>query len=291
MEVHNMWQYGFFNSINGDRLYNADQMSRIFEGLITDGVYESVGDKLAVQPNDGMTIQIATGRGWFNKRWVENNTPYAITLEASDVTLSRYAAVCVRVDVSDTGRSAEPYIKYGNFASDPVKPEIERNDVVTEYCLAYVLIGAGVTEITAEAIEDTRGNSELCGWVTGLIEQLSTTTLFSQWEALFSNWFNGLKDIINENTETMLVQALPVNTTLTLTSTGWTEAESGYTQTVTLEGMTATKTIIAQANDETSEAYGTANVKCTAQDTDSITFSAASLPDTDIKVDFCYFGV
>ena len=285
-----MWQYGFFNSINGDRLYNADHMSRIFEGLITDGVYESVGDKLAVQPNSGMTIQIATGRGWFNKRWVENTTPYAIALEASDVTLSRYAAVCIRVDNSDTGRSAEPYIKYSDFASEPVKPEIERNEVITEYCLAYILIGAGVNEISAEHIEDTRGNSELCGWVTGLIEQLSTTTLFSQWEALFTNWFNGLKDIINENTETMLIQALPVNTTLTLTSDGWTESESGYTQTLTVQGMTATKTIIAQANDETSEAYGTANVKCTAQDLDSITFTAASLPESEIKVDFCYFG-
>ena len=62
------WKSGFFNSVNGDRLYNADDMSKIFDGLITDGVYESVDDKLAVQPNSGMTIQIATGRGWFNKR-------------------------------------------------------------------------------------------------------------------------------------------------------------------------------------------------------------------------------
>ena len=88
----------------------------------------------------------------------------------------------------------------------------------------------------------------------------------------------------------MLVQALPVNTTLTLASDGWVESESGYTQTLTVQGMTATKTIIAQANDETSEAYGTANVKCTAQELDSITFTAASLPESEIKVDFCYFG-
>lgn len=57
-----MWNSGFFNSINGDRLYDADQMSKIFEGLITDGVYESVGDKLAVQPSGAMTIQIGTGQ-------------------------------------------------------------------------------------------------------------------------------------------------------------------------------------------------------------------------------------
>jgi hypothetical protein len=286
-----MWQYGFFNSINGDRLYNADQMSKIFEGLITDGVYESVGDKLAVQPNSGMTIQIGTGRGWFNKRWVDNTTPYAITLEASDVTLNRYAAVCVKVDTSDAVRSAEPYIKYSDFASDPVKPTIERSETLNEYCLGYVYIGAGVTEITAEHIEDTRADESLCGWVTGLIEQLSTATLFTQWEAMFNNWFNGLKDIINENTETMLVQALPKETVLTLSADGWTEAESGHSQTLSVQGMTSTKTIISQANEETGEAYATANVKCSTQDTDSITFTAASLPETDIKVDFCYFGV
>jgi hypothetical protein len=89
----------------------------------------------------------------------------------------------------------------------------------------------------------------------------------------------------------MLVQALPVNTTLTLSSDGWTEVDGTYTQTLTVETMSATKTIIAQANDETSEAYGTANIKCSDQNDGSVTFSAASLPEVDIKVDFCYFGV
>ena len=30
--------YGFFNSISGDRSYNADQMSAYFEGLVLDGL-------------------------------------------------------------------------------------------------------------------------------------------------------------------------------------------------------------------------------------------------------------
>ena len=66
------WTSGFFNSVGGDRVYNADQMSELFTGLITNGVYESVKNKLAVEPNSGMTIQINTGRGWFNGRWVDN---------------------------------------------------------------------------------------------------------------------------------------------------------------------------------------------------------------------------
>ena len=79
-----MWKSGFFNSINGDRKYDAEEMSEIFQGLISDGVYESVGNKLAVRPQDGMTIKIDTGRGWFDKRWAENSSEYLMTLESAD---------------------------------------------------------------------------------------------------------------------------------------------------------------------------------------------------------------
>lgn len=286
-----MWNSGFFNSINGDRLYDADQMSRIFEGLITDGVYESVGDKLAVQPSSGMTIQIATGRGWFNKRWVENSTPYTITLEASDVVLSRYAAICVRVDTSESGRTAQPYVKYSEYGSAPNKPVMTRSETVNEYCLAYVHIGAGVSEITAVDIEDTRGNNDLCGWVTGLIEQLSTTTLFTQWQAAFASWFDNLQDVINENTELMLVNALPKNDTAILRVSEWVEIDDVYTQTVPVVGMTETKTVIVQANDETTETYASNGVKCSAQADGSLTFTAVNLPSVDITVEVNHFGV
>ena len=285
------WKSGFFNSVNGDRLYNADDMSKIFEGLITDGVYESVGNKLAVQPNSGMTIQIASGRGWFNKRWVENSTPYTLTIESADVTLNRYAAVCIKVDNTDSVRNATPYIKYSEYATTAVKPIMTRTDTVKEYCLAYVYIPANTKTITASLIEDTRGNNDLCGWVTGLIEQLSTTTLFTQWQSIFDNWFNNLGDLINENTETMLVNALPNSTIITLSSTGWTESSGVYTQSVTVQGMTETKTVISQANAETTEAYAASDIKCTAQSTNSVTFTATNLPTQNIKVDFVYFGV
>lgn len=218
-----MWTSGFFNSVNGDRVYSAQQMSEIFEGLITDGVYESVGNKLAVQPSSGMTIQIATGRGWFNKHWVNNNTPYLITLEAADVTLNRYAAICVRVDDTESVRNATAYVKYSEYATTPVKPTMTRTSTVREYCLAYVYIKAGATSITAANIEDTRANESLCGWVTGLIDQLNSKTLFDQFTAIFNEWFERLEDTFNENTEVVLVNAMPVSATLTLRASGWTD--------------------------------------------------------------------
>ena len=178
------WTSGFFNSVNGDRLYNADQMSRIFEGLITDGVYESVANKLAVQPNSGMTIQIATGRGWFGRHWVNNDSEYKLTVDQSDVILNRYVAVVIKVDDTDAVRDAVPYLKYSDYATTPVKPTMTRTETVKEYCLAYIYIKAGATAITASDIEDTRQDTNLCGWVTGLIDQITPDTLYTRFTGL-----------------------------------------------------------------------------------------------------------
>lgn len=286
-----MWENGFFNAVNNDRVYNAELLSGIFEGLITDGVYASVGNKLAVSPSGGMGVQIDTGRGWFAKHWVNNNSPYQMTLEASDVVLNRYCAVCIRVDTTEAVRSAVPFLKYSDFATTPVKPTMTRTETVNEYCLAYVYIPAGSSAVTAANIEDTRGNNDLCGWVTGLIEQLSTTTMFSQWEAIFTDWFSGLADMLNENTEAMLVAALPVSVTVTLPAADWTAANGIYTQSVEVISMNTTKTVLVSPSDDSAEAYAAAEIRCTAQGSNTLTFSAVSLPTADISVNVIHMGV
>jgi len=285
------WEFGFFNSVNGDRVYNAQQMSSIFEGLITDGVYESVGNKMAVQPNSGMTIQIASGRGWFKRHWVNNDTPHLMTLEASDVTLNRYAAICIRVDDSDGVRSAIPYIKYSTYATSPTKPTMARSEYINEYCLAYVYIKAGASTITFSDIEDTRANTELCGWVTGLIEQLNSTTLWSQWEALFTEWFNGLQDLINANTEAMLVNALPTSLTVTLNTEDWVSESGVYKQNITVTGMTDTKSVIVNPTLTSASTYSASEVRCSGQSTNTLEFTAVSQPTEAINIDVLHLGV
>lgn len=195
------WSYGFFNSVDGDRTYNAQQMSEIFDGLITEGVYEAVGNKLAVQPNDGMTIQINTGRGFVGKHWVKNDSIYTHTLEPSDVLLNRYCAVCIRADDTDSVRNAVPYFKYSEFATNPVKPTMVRTEKITERCLAYIYIKAKAKAITAADIEDTRGDTNLCGWVTGLIDQVDTTTLWEQYKAEWNTFMDANEAEIEAVTE------------------------------------------------------------------------------------------
>ena len=308
-----MWSYGFYNSVNGDRLYNAQQMSELFEGLITDGIYESVGNKLAVQVNNGMTIQINTGRGWFGGHWVKNDSLHLLTLEASDVLLNRYCAVCVRTNKSESVRSSTPYLKYSDFATTPVKPSMERTETVKEYCLAYIYIPAGSSAITAANIEDTRGNNNLCGWVTGVIDQVDTTTLWEQYKAqwqqfmseadaendtwqaeqraAFTEWYNGLVDLINENTETMLVNAIPVSLTVTLTTAGWVAENGLYKQTVTVNSMNATKSVVVSPNSETATVYSASEVRCTGQGANTLEFAAVTQPTEAIKVDVLHMGV
>lgn len=286
-----MWNSGFFNSVNGDRLYNADQLSRIFEGLITDGVYEAVGDKMAVQPSADMTIQIASGRGWCKKHWFENDTAYQLTLEEADVTLNRWCAVCIRADETDSVRDVKPILKYSEYATTPVKPTPTNTETVKELILAYVYIKAGATEIKAGDITDTRADEALCGWVTGLIEQIKSATLFEQFTAIFTEWFEGLQDLINENTETMLVSALPVSVTLTLTAEGWVSENGIYKQAVEVIGMNDTKSVLANPTADSVTAYSASEIKCSAQSTNTLEFTAVTAPTEAVNVDVLHLGV
>ena len=57
-----MLRYGFYNSVNGDRKYEAEDMGRLFDGIIQDGVFYSVGNRFRVEAAGGMYITVGTGR-------------------------------------------------------------------------------------------------------------------------------------------------------------------------------------------------------------------------------------
>ena len=65
---------GFFNSLNGDRKYNAAQMSAIFDGLIIDGVFASIGTAFAVKAAGGLTVNVGIGKAWFDHTWTVNDS-------------------------------------------------------------------------------------------------------------------------------------------------------------------------------------------------------------------------
>ena len=182
---------GFFNSLNGDRKYYAEQLSDMFEGLISGGIYENVGAAFIVTPSSGLTLSVGSGRAIVDDKWVKNDAAITITLNAAHVTLNRYTAIVLRKNFSTRDITLE--MIDGANASNPTKPAIVRNASSYDICLAYVYVGAGATNITQANITDMRTNTSVCGWVTGIIQQVDTSQLFLQYQTAYEEFFEQLE--------------------------------------------------------------------------------------------------
>lgn len=223
---------GFFNSLNGDRTYNADDMSNYFEGIVSDGVYESVGDRLAVTAAEGMAVNVGTGRALIDCKWIRNDATYQIQISAADVQLKRIDAVVIKLDI--TSRTMSIDVVKGTPSTNWVQPVVTNTSTAKYLILATVKIGAGVTSINSSNIVDMRGSTR-CPWVTGVIKQVDTSDLFLQyqtayeqmkvqmelWQAQqqsqFETWFNGLTESLHVDTSLKKYQYTYRNQTGTTT--------------------------------------------------------------------------
>lgn len=193
--------YGFFNSVNGDRLYNADDISNYFLKLISNGIFATPANAMQVQANSGMTVQVSAGWGFINCKWINNDSPYLLTLDAADVVLNRIDRIVLRLNMTSSTRNIEIAIKKGTAASSPQPPTLARiSGAVWELSLAQIAVNTGATEITQANITDERSNTSLCGYVTGLIDQIDTTNLFAQYDSAFNSWFSNIKQTLTSTT-------------------------------------------------------------------------------------------
>nr|DAN81032.1 MAG TPA: Receptor Binding Protein [Caudoviricetes sp.] len=189
---------GFFNSENGDRKYNAEQMSAIFDGIIADGVFTTIGDHMAVSAGTGMQVLVGTGKAWFDHTWNVNDAAYPLAIAASDVTLSRIDAIVLETNHSDSVRLNKLRVVQGTVASSPVKPTLTNSEKVHQHPLAWVTVAPGVTQIAASSIENAVGTAA-CPFVTGIIATTAIDDLFNQWNGEFDEWFDNLKAQLSDN--------------------------------------------------------------------------------------------
>lgn len=178
--------YGFYNSLNHDRKYDARQIGMLFDGLITDGVYRSIGRAFAVSVNSGMILNVAEGRAWFDHTWTLNDTIMTVALPAAHPVYTKIVAIIIRVDKANRVNSI--VCKEGIAGSEPKKPTMDKTANLSEYPLAYVTISPGVTEISPGKIEQVIGSSE-CPFVTGVVQGVSIDTLIHNWKDEFDILF------------------------------------------------------------------------------------------------------
>lgn len=194
---------GFFNSVDHDRLYDATDISRLFDGLIRDGIFASIGDCLVVKQSNQMNVTVGTGRAWFNHTWSYNDALYPVTIPPSEILMDRIDAIVLEINSVESVRANSIKLIKGTPASTPTKPVLTNTKEVHQYPLAYVTVGKEVTSIRQADIENCVGTSA-CPFVTGILEVISIEQLIPQWRdilnrfveentANFNTWMNGEK--------------------------------------------------------------------------------------------------
>lgn len=175
----------FFNALKVndeyDRVYNAEDVTSYLDNVIGDGVFPNPSNQLQVVSGSGMSVTVNAGHGWINGHKMINSAALPLTLAASDVLLNRIDRVIFYVDY--TAREMGIEVKQGTAATNATAPDLVRNATRYEMSLATVAVGKGVTAISQANITDTRGDSNVCGFVQGLVQQADTSTLFNQWDA------------------------------------------------------------------------------------------------------------
>lgn len=194
---------GFFNSVDHDRLYDATDISRLFDGLIRDGIFASIGDCMVVKQSNQMNVTVGTGRAWFNHTWSYNDALYPVTIPPSEILMDRIDAIVLEINSVEAVRANSIKLIKGTPASTPTKPALTNTKEVHQYPLAYVTVGKEVTSIRQADIENCVGTSA-CPFVTGILEVISIEQLIPQWKdilnrfveentANFNTWMNGEK--------------------------------------------------------------------------------------------------
>lgn len=214
-----MFTFGFYNSIDEDRLYDAVQVSQIFDGIISDGVYEQYKHAMILKVNSEGEVYVQPGRAWLNHTWnyVDSDTIIEGAPE-SDVIYPRIDAVVIDIQANiDSRTNAIIWVK-GEAGSNPKKPTMINTYDHHQYPLGYITREPGVEAIKQANVENTVGTSEL-PFVTGIIQTLDIDELILQWKAQWEDflngkkweittWFNNLKDYLDENAEVKLTNAV-----------------------------------------------------------------------------------
>lgn len=177
----------FYNSDNGDRVYDADSMTDWLLPFFTTGVFNG---QLQVTANENMTITVSGG--YCNiagkvKHFVSATT---FDLETASGTLNRIDNVILRRD--DTQRDIYLMIEKGGNAQNPTAPELTRNGTIHDLKLAEIYINAGTIAITQANITDTRMDADVCGWVAATVKEIDFSQITTQFNDFFAIYKNSI---------------------------------------------------------------------------------------------------
>ena len=116
-------QAGFFNSIEEDRMYSADDMNRPYTKLISNGIFATpqgeASDYLQVfTAENGMNIIVSSGYALIGDKWFENPSDLIITISQNSEILTRIDSIIAQVDKTQAGREGSIVYRQGTASEN-----------------------------------------------------------------------------------------------------------------------------------------------------------------------------
>lgn len=171
-----MFKYGFFNSIDGDRKYNADDISNFFGGIITNGIFKNYENELEVVAIGGMNISIKSGKALINYKYFYNTSDFTATIDAhSNFTRTDYIIAYSDLTERQCG------IKVVKDVESGTNSELIETDTYKFIRLASIHVSTSATTIYDTDITDLRSSN----WI-----QLTNLTATNEVVTNYSSIYN-----------------------------------------------------------------------------------------------------
>lgn len=190
--------YGFYNSVGGDRTYDAIQVGQLMKGVISDGIFSLIGTAMRVTNGGGLTANVGVGKAWFNGTWSDNDAVLPVVLDTADALLPRIDAIILEVDQNPGVRANTIKFIKGTPGSSPANPTLITGGLKNQYALAYILIPAASAVLGT--ITDNVGTIDTPYITTGLEPSLPKATVGEIQAGTVQNKYidpKNLKDSIN----------------------------------------------------------------------------------------------
>lgn len=187
-----MIKYGFFNAVNGDRVYNADDLSNFFAGMLTDGIFKSFENELQVVANNNMSVTVKPGKAILNCKYMLNTSNLVLNVDAHS-SFNRTDYVVAYSD--NTTRTCG--LKVVKGLQSGTNTELVNTSTYHVVKIASISVTTSTTSITSSNISDLRANNytQLTNLTTTLsqmvgrveINNLSWDSSKSQYYVAFTN--------------------------------------------------------------------------------------------------------
>lgn len=158
---------GFYDSVNKDRLYSADDMNRPYKSILTEGIFQK-DDGFAVTAAGGMLIRVAAGIALLGERWIDADEVENIPVPENTSLYNRTDSVILQINNKTEVRAGRIVYRTGTPGSGNAPDLITGDDDIAEVRLANIFVASNAAAITSANITDRRGSTD-CPYVKFIV--------------------------------------------------------------------------------------------------------------------------